>query len=211
MTNNTQFAHSASGASTPVMDAGSGNLYRQFSLRVVSPSSDSVVALETSADGSTGWAEQARVTGDGWCYAGSSHRQRAARSNVITLGSGGTGVQPPAAPATSTAASGGTVLAGTYQAMVTYQTANGETPPSPAASRTTSGSTSTLTVNSPGATTGATGWNLYVTQAGGSTFTKQNASPLTIGANQTLTAPPTSTGAAQPAFTGLSAVISSYS
>jgi hypothetical protein len=76
-------------------DAGAGKTYRQFTLRAQSAANDSVVALETSPDGTT-WTEQARVTGGpfgAWCYAGSNHTRRYARANVISLGTG----TPPAA------------------------------------------------------------------------------------------------------------------
>jgi hypothetical protein len=107
-------------------------------------------------------------------------------------------ISPPSAPTLAHAGTGGTVLAGTYQAIITYVNANGETLGSSSASVTTTGSTSTLTVDSPSAATGATGWNAYLTQVGGSTFTKQNATPVAIATNLVLTAPPTSTGAAPP-------------
>jgi hypothetical protein len=117
----------------------------------------------------------------------------------------------PAVPGTSTAASGGTVLAGTYLVCVSFVTPLGETSPSPIASQVTAGTTSTLTINSPtGAPLGPaapnfsayTGWYAYVTQLGGTSFTRQQAagSPTPIGTNLTLTAPPTSTGIA-PIFT----------
>lgn len=109
-----------------------------------------------------------------------------------------TGIPAPAAPALSTATTGGTVAAGTYQAVITYVTASGESLPSSSSSQVTTGSTSTLTATSPGAATGATGWNVYLTQAGGVTYTKQNSSPIAIGTNYTATAPPTSTGANPP-------------
>jgi hypothetical protein len=117
----------------------------------------------------------------------------AANTTVVT--------PPAAAPVTATATTGGTVLAGTYQAEVTYTNANGETVGSAVASQVTTGSTSTLTVDSPPAATGATGWYAYVTQAGGSTFTRQQTagSPTAIGTNLVLTAPPTTTGANPPA------------
>jgi hypothetical protein len=69
------------------------------------------------------------------------------------------------------------------------------------ASQVTTGSTSTLTVSSPAASGNATGWYAYVTQAGGSTYTRQQAagSPTAIGSNLVLTAPPTSTGLNPPA------------
>lgn len=112
----------------------------------------------------------------------------------------GIGLAAPAAPTLGTATSGGTVAAGTYQVVITLVNAQGESIASASASQVTTGSTSTLTVNSPAAGGGATGWYAYVTQAGGSTYTRQQTagSPTNIGTNLTLTAPPTSTGATPP-------------
>jgi hypothetical protein len=103
----------------------------------------------------------------------------------------------PAAPVPTTAATGGTVLAGVYGVIVSYTSASGETIGSVAGTVTTTGSTSTLTVPSPAAIPGATGWYAYVTQANGSTYTRQQTagSPTAIGTALTLTAPPTSSGA----------------
>jgi len=106
----------------------------------------------------------------------------------------------PSTPAPTTAATTGTVLAGTYGVKVTYVNANGESVASAMGTVTTTGSTSTITVPSPPAKTSATGWYAYVTQAGGSTFTRQQTagSPTAIGTSLTLTAPPTSSGALAP-------------
>lgn len=114
---------------------------------------------------------------------------------------------PPAAPTLATATTGGTVAAGTYGAAVSYVNAAGETVASVPASITTTGSTSTLTVNSPVAVAGATGWYAYLTQVGGTTYTRQQTagSPTAIGTNLTLTAPPTNTGAAPPSPNGTGA------
>lgn len=121
----------------------------------------------------------------------------------------GIGLAAPAAPGTSTATSGGTVAAGTYQVVVTLVNAAGESIASASSSQVTTGSTSTLTVTSPAAGGGATGWYAYVTQAGGSTYTRQQAagSPTNIGTNLTLTAPPTSTGANPPAVNTTGGII----
>lgn len=81
-------AHSATGAGANKIDAGAGNTYRTFMLRVVSNAPDSTVALETSPD-NTAWTEQCRVTGDGWGYAASNHQRRYARANAIFMGTGG--------------------------------------------------------------------------------------------------------------------------
>jgi hypothetical protein len=88
MTNYLNGNHSATGPGAGRQDAGAGNTWRQFALRVASPVSDSVVALETSPDNTT-FTEQARVTGDGWAFARSDHKQRYARVNIISLGTGG--------------------------------------------------------------------------------------------------------------------------
>jgi len=79
--------HSATGAGANKQDAGAGNVYRGFTLRVVTSAPDSVVVLETSPD-NTAWTTQSTVTGDGWGYAASSHKQRYARPNVTSLGTG---------------------------------------------------------------------------------------------------------------------------
>jgi hypothetical protein len=94
------------------------------------------------------------------------------------------------------------VLAGVYKAMVTYVDGSGnESAPSASGSTTAAGSTSTLTVPSPSAQSGKVSFYVYMTQAGGNTFTRQQAqgSPTTLGSPLVITAPPTSTGAAQPA------------
>jgi hypothetical protein len=105
-------------------------------------------------------------------------------------------VNPTTAPTVVTAATGGTVAAGTYTVEISYVSASGETLPSPATSVTTTGSTSTLTIDSPPTATGATGWYAYVSQVGGTTLTRQQTagSSTAIGTNLTITAPPTSTG-----------------
>lgn len=119
-----------------------------------------------------------------------------------------TGLGPPAAPTVGTAATGGTILAGTYQVEITYVTAAGETLASPSTTQVTAGTTSTITITSPGAASGATGWYAYVTQAGGSVYTRQQAGAATaIATNLTLTAPPTSTGANQPAVNTSAAAV----
>jgi hypothetical protein len=87
MTNYKQTPHSATGPAAAAMDAGVGNTYGCFYMRVVSAASDSNVALETSPDGTT-WTQAATVRGDGWCFARSDARTRQARSNVISLGTG---------------------------------------------------------------------------------------------------------------------------
>jgi PKD domain len=103
----------------------------------------------------------------------------------------------PPQPTVTAASTGGTVVAGTYQVEVTYATAGGESLPSVPETVTTTGSTSTITIDSPPATNGATGWYAYVTQPGETTFERQG-SQTAIGSSFTLSAPPAAGGAAPP-------------
>lgn len=80
-------------------------------------------------------------------------------------------LSPPVQAALATAASGGTITAGTYRYVVTAINANGETTISNEQTIVTTGSTSTVTVTW-GAVTGATGYRLYKTAAGGATLTE---------------------------------------
>jgi hypothetical protein len=107
----------------------------------------------------------------------------------------------PAAPTVTPTGSGGTVTAGVYKAAVTYVNANGETVASSTTTAASLTSGQDLVITSPAAVTGATGWYAYVSQAGGSTLTRQQAvgSPTAIGTNLTLTTTPTSSGANPPA------------
>ena len=129
---------------------------------------------------------------------GADYGQPTFQSDSFTLASAA--LTSPSSPSVANATTGGTVAAGTYQFKVSYVNANGETLASPSASTTATTGTSTLTVTSPSAQAGATGWYAYVTQAGGSTYYRQQAAgtPTAIGTNLTITAPPTTTGA-QPA------------
>lgn len=74
-----------------LIDAGAGNNYRNFGLKVTSAVQNCVVALETSPDNTT-WTEQDRVTGPSWSYVALHHSRRYARANVINLGTGATPV-----------------------------------------------------------------------------------------------------------------------
>jgi len=85
------FTAAATGAVAGPLDAGAGNTYGRFNMKVNSQVQNCVVALETSPDNTT-YTEKARVTGPNWAFAGSDHRQRYARANVINLGTGGTPV-----------------------------------------------------------------------------------------------------------------------
>jgi hypothetical protein len=110
------------------------------------------------------------------------------------------GLSAPSAPSPTNTGSGGTVLAGVYGVKITYVNAYGETVGSTAGTTTTSGSLSVITVPSPTVSGNASGWYAYVTQAGGSTYTRQQTlgSPTAIGKSLVISAPPTSSGAAPP-------------
>ncbi|MGH7744672.1 MAG: hypothetical protein ACREQ5_07640, partial [Candidatus Dormibacteria bacterium] len=110
-------------------------------------------------------------------------------------------IAPPASPVTSTATTGGTVAAGLYTIAVTVVDGNGvESYASVVVTQGTSGSTSTLTVDSPAAGGGAVSWYAYVSQANLSVLHRQQAagSPSAIGTDLVLTAPPTTGGALPP-------------
>jgi hypothetical protein len=81
------FTATATGPVVGSVDAGSGKTFRNYSLKAFG-APDCVIALETSPDG-TAWTEQDRVTGPNWCYTAMHHKQREARANVISLGTGG--------------------------------------------------------------------------------------------------------------------------
>lgn len=96
--------------------------------------------------------------------------------NCVTAGS--TAVLPcpanlltaPVQSASSTATTGGTLAAGTYRAVITAINSRGETVASNEISQVTTGATSTVTWNW-AAVTGATGYRVYVTNAGAGTET----------------------------------------
>ena len=123
-----------------------------------------------------------------------------------TLCSANSAFAPPV-PTLSSSSTGGTITAGTYQVAVTYVTPGGETVASAPAtvtttggSSTTTGGTNTITIQSPPQAKGATGWYVYVAQAGSTTFTRQlSPTPQPIGTDVTLTAPPTAVGPQPPA------------
>lgn len=76
---------------------------------------------------------------------------------------------PSAAPGLATAASGGSIAAGTYALEFTYYNASGETIGSATAQITTTGSSSTITVTAAALPSGATGVNVYLTAGGAGT------------------------------------------
>lgn len=104
----------------------------------------------------------------------------------------------PPAPTLTTAATGGSVEAGTYKVEITYVTAGGESLASAPQSITTSGGKSTITISSPPAASGAIGWYAYVTPLGEAGYARQMTVPMAIGSSFTMTTPPTA-GASPPA------------
>jgi len=99
----------------------------------------------------------------------------------------------PPAPVLATAATGGTVAAGTYWVKVTAKNAQGETTASPAAKIVTTGATSTITIFT---VPNATHYNVYIGSGGGQPadsamwlqagISGANAPQPAIGANVTL-------------------------
>lgn len=81
------YTATATGPIAGPVDAGSGNTYQIKSVKVSGPAADSVVALETSPDGTT-WTTADAVTGPNWASAALHLRARFARANVVSLGTG---------------------------------------------------------------------------------------------------------------------------
>lgn len=100
----------------------------------------------------------------------------------------------PVQSALATAASGGTILAGTYRYVVTAINAAGETTASNEQSITTTGSTSTVTVTW-AAVTGATGYKLYKTADGGAAGTELLYKTVGLVTSDIDTSPGTPSGA----------------
>lgn len=94
---------------------------------------------------------------------------------------------PAAAPTLTPSAAGGALATGTIFGKVTYVTASGETIPSAEQNIAVTGPTGSVTVTSPPAQSGATGWNFYAAGASGAE-TRQNATPVAIGTSFVLTA-----------------------
>jgi hypothetical protein len=85
------FTATATGAVAGPLDAGAGKTFGTFNIKVLSAAPDCSVALETSPDNTT-YTQMALVTGSRWGFARSDHRQRYARVNVVSLGTGTPGV-----------------------------------------------------------------------------------------------------------------------
>jgi hypothetical protein len=107
----------------------------------------------------------------------------------------------PSAPTVNLTGSGSTVTTGVYKVAVTYVNNNGETVPSSTTTTASLTSGQNIVITAPTLVAGATGWYAYVSQAAGSTLTRQQApgSPTPFGTNLTLAVNPTSSGAAVPA------------
>ncbi len=106
---------------------------------------------------------------------------------------------PPPPTVTSANTTDGRISAGTYQVVVTYDlVGGGESAPSSAgsvAAVSSNSQNSSITIESPPAAPGATGWNAYVTQANGAHYTLQG-SGTSVGTDLTLTS--LTTGGSQP-------------
>lgn len=101
---------------------------------------------------------------------------------------------PP--PPHVTTDSSGSIPAGAYKVEIAYVTGSGEDLPSAPVTVSTSGSGSSIKIDSPPSAPGATGWNAYVTQADGTIFALQGATN-TIGTPLTLSSL-TASGATPP-------------
>lgn len=145
-----------------------------------------------------------RVGADPWQFFLDDYVTGDGKQALVTVVNGNATINttPLAAPAAATLSntgSGGSLTAGTYQVILTYVNRWGETVGSTSASVAISG-VEPLTITGPAPKGNATGWYGYVTQAGGSTYTRQQTagSPTPVGQNLVLTANPTSSGANPP-------------
>ncbi len=102
------------------------------------------------------------------------------------LCSANTGISIPPLPTVSANNTGGSLQPGTYSVAVTYVTGSGESAPSGSVHVATTGTTSSITIDSPPSAPGVTGWKAYVTQANGMTLALQGGTnaigtPVTLG------------------------------
>ena len=104
-------------------------------------------------------------------------------------------INPPSAPSLSYT-SGGVISATTYYAKITYVTSGGETLASSESSLLVI-LNNLLVVTSPSTVSGATGWNIYVSNSSG-TETLQNLSPQALGTDWTMPTSGLIAGAALP-------------
>lgn len=125
-------------------------------------------------------------------------------------------VGQPAAPTLTAGTADSSLAAGTYKVEVSLVNSYGEVIGS-ANSQITTTTGQTIQVAAPVVPEGqyATGWNVYCSQAGGSTYTLQNTTPLQFlngsGTNPyVISAPPSSTGQAPPAAPAFVGTLSFY-
>jgi Bacteriophage tail sheath protein len=133
------------------------------------------------------------------CYVLRCPNSDATQASLTTANVNGSNLPAPATPVTTPTTGTGSLAAGTYKVEVTYVDAAGETTASGSTTAVLA-STGEIVVTSPAAQAGATGWYVYFTAAGGSTYFRQQTvgSPTAIGTNFTLAATPSLTGANPP-------------
>lgn len=166
---------------------------------------ESVAYVEMSLSDQVNWAAQ--FAGQGyqdirslsqtallWAHLGGE--ERALLYGRGPSGNGYAGAIGAPVIATSTATTGGTIAAGTYPVVVTARTGFGESVISNNPGVTTTGTTSTITVNVTTAPNGALGYNVYVGTAGGAVGTAKLQTSF-AGNTVTLTSLST-TGATNP-------------
>jgi hypothetical protein len=209
MTAQLNVIHTQNGAATEILDAGAGNQLTNFFIKVSGLSRNCNVTLEVSQDAS-GWVAAANINnGRPWAWAQSDMTARYARSRCTYIGSSPTGLAAPAPITATTAATGGSVADGTYgyDATVADYVGNESFMGNYGQTITTAGGgLSVITFPSPPADSAAVGWNLYVTEDGGSTFYRQNKSLLPFGPDFDLLTTP-ARGQGQPPSSSLSATI----
>jgi hypothetical protein len=133
-----------------------------------------------------------------WAHLGGE--ERAMLYGRGTSGNGYSGAVAAPVIASSTAATGGTIAAGTYPVVVTAKTGFGETVISNNASIATTGSTSTITVTVTSEPAGSLGvYNVYVGTAGGAVGTAKLQT--TFSGNTATLASLSTTGATNPGTT----------
>lgn len=103
-----------------------------------------------------------------------------------------THLTPPVQAAAATAATGGTIVAGTYRLRVTAFNENGETDQSNERQITTTGTTSTITANW-GSVTDADGYRLYVSPVGGGAGSERLVKEVGAVTTTVITVPPAGT------------------
>ena len=133
----------------------------------------------------------------------SYHLASVATPAVFALGAGTTGttttgtVAAPTAPTPAVSTTGGTIAAATHYGVATYVNAAGETVGSTQLTWTATGTTSSVTIPSPAAVSGASGWRYYDGTVTGGPYTLQGAT-LALGTALTIVATPTTGGINPP-------------